>query len=302
MLRLLQRGARLGPLCVVLVVSTVAATASADARTDFLVRALRTSPMFRVRTQAAISLGSVQAEPQVFEALSGALRDEHPAVRAAAASALERHGDPEAIPALRDVTNDSEPTVRAAVERAIQRLEQVARTRPRSRPLPAANDGGGPTPPADSGPARFYVAVGRPGSNVESVPRDSLEALRTFVERQAASVPGVAMAPPQEPATAANRVLRDRDLTGYYLDTSIVAVEELPTGGVRARVSVVVQTYPDRNIRSMLSGAATVTAGSGPTVQRLAVEGALRSALRGLPGVMQAGAASARASAPRRRR
>jgi hypothetical protein len=275
----------------ILALLATAATASADARTDFLVRALRTSPMFRVRAQAAISLGSVQPDPQVIEALSAALGDEHPAVRAAAASALERQGDPGALPALRRAAGDTEPNVRAAVERAVQRLEQVARTQPRSRPVPDSSQGGGTDTPSSAGPARFYVAVGRPGSTVASLPHDLLDALRTFVERQAAALPGVQIAPQEERATVATRVLRERSLTGYYLDSSVVAVEELPGGGVRARVSVVVQTYPDRNIRSMLNGAATVTSGSGPIVQRQAIEGALRSALRGLSGVMQSASA-----------
>lgn len=281
-------------------VLAVAGSAAADARSEFLVRALRTSPMFRVRTQAAISLGGVESEPQIVEALAAALTDEHPAVRAAAASALERVGDPSALPALRRASADSEGTVQAAAQRAVQRLEAVARSQPRSRPVPDAETVA-LEPPAPSGPARFYVAVGRPGSNVSSVSRETLDALRTFIARQVAVNAGVRIAPEDESAPSAQRALREENLTGYFLDSSIVVLEELQEGGVRARVSVVVQSYPERNIRSMLSGAATVTAGRGPAVEQQALEGALRSALRGLSGVMEA-AATVQASAPRRRR
>ena len=89
---------------VLVTLLALSSVAFADARTDYLVRALRTSPMYRVRAQAAISLGAVQTEPQVVEALGAALRDDHPSVRAAAASSLERHGDPSALPALRAAT------------------------------------------------------------------------------------------------------------------------------------------------------------------------------------------------------
>lgn len=268
-------------MCATLAMSALAATALADQRTDYLVRVLRTSPMMRVRAQAAISLGGVQSEPQVIEALSGALRDDQPSVRAAAAAALERHGDPSALPALQRVANDSEPAVRNAVARAIARLQSIQRTRPRT--VPAVPDSGATQP---SGPARFYVAVGRPGSRASSVSRETLDELRTFLEGQVRAIPGVEIAPARESAGAARGVLRSRRLAGYYLDSSIVEVTPRPGGGVRVRVSVVVQTYPDRNIRSMLQGAATVTAGSGPVVERQAMEAALRGALRSLPGLM----------------
>lgn len=270
-------------ICAVTALS-VAATALADARTDYLVRALSTSPMFRVRAQAAISLGSVRTEPLVIEALSGALRDDHPAVRAAAASALERHGDPSVLPALRRLSSDREAAVRSAAERSVAALERVERTQPRTRPVPTSAG-------TAVGGARFYVAVGRPGTKVRGISRETLETLRGFLVQQAQGVSGVQIAPENERASAANGVIRQGSLTGYYLDSSIIEVEDRPGGGVRARVSVVVQTYPDRNIRSMLSGTATVTAGSGEVVRRQAIEGALRGALRGLPAVLTASAA-----------
>ena len=85
-------------------------------------------------------------------------------------------------------------------------------------------------------------------------------------------------------------------------DISIVASEDRPNGGLRARVSVVVQTYPDRNVRSMLNGAATVMGASGDSARQQAIEGALRGALRGLPQAMEASAATARSSRPAKRR
>lgn len=268
--------------CVVTAVLALCSTAFADARTDYLVRTLRTSEMFRVRAQAAISLGSVRTEPSVIEALKRALGDDHPAVRAAAASALGRQGDPSALSALRRVSRDREAAVRRAVSRAIARLERVERTQPRTRPVPSG-----------SADARFYVAIGRPGTRVRSISRETLDALRAFVERHVRNVAGVEIAPANERRGAANRVIRTRDLVGYYLDCSIVEVQERPDG-VRVRVSVVVQTYPGRSIQSMLSGAATAT-GRGEAALRQAIEGALQGALRGLPSAMNAGARSAQA-------
>ncbi|MCB9591309.1 MAG: HEAT repeat domain-containing protein [Sandaracinaceae bacterium] len=293
-----RRTTRLLLLAAAAAVLAVAATAVADARTDYLVRALRTSPMFRVRTQAAISLGGVTTEPQVTRALSDALSDDHPAVRAAACAALQRQGDPSALPALRRVTSDREAAVRQACTSAVSGLERVARTQPQSTRLPE-NNGGGSTP---SGSARYYVAVGPVATKARGIDRGTLDAARQTVRSTAQGISGVRMAPDSESPRAATAVLQSDSLSGYYLDVSITSVEQ--TGqGLRAAVSVVVQSYPDRNIRSMLSGAATVPGGSGPTAERQAIEGALRGALRNLP---QAMAASATASAPsgggRRRR
>lgn len=258
--------------------------------------------MFPVRAQAAISLGSVQSEASVIRALSDALADAHPAVRAAAARSLERQGDPSALPALRTVTRDREAAVQRAVESAIRALERVARTEPQTEALPSG------THPSGSGSDRFYVAVGRPGTTVTGISGGTLDSAQQLIRTSIGGMSGVRLAPPSEPSGDAQRILRSDSLVGYYLDSSIASVEERPGGGLRASVSVVVQSYPDRNIRSMLNGAATVMGASGETARRQAIEGALRAALRNLPQAMEASAASAQAtsdsdgSEPRRRR
>ncbi|MBX3270928.1 MAG: HEAT repeat domain-containing protein [Sandaracinaceae bacterium] len=266
-------------------VLAIAASVAADARTDYLVRALRTSPMFRVRAQAAISLGSVQNEPQVTRALTDALGDEHPAVRAAACAAIERQRDPSALPAVRQLASDREAAVRTACATAATSLERAARTQPQRERLPATSETG-PEPPR--GDDRFYVAVGQPATKVRGIDEGTLASARQIIRATTGQMSGVRLAPDRETPAAAQAVLRD-GLAGYYLDTSITSVEQTPQG-LRVAVSVVVQSYPDRNIRSMLSGAATVPGGSGPAAERQAIEGALRGALRNLPQAMAASA------------
>lgn len=274
----------------------IAASAWADARSDYLIRALRTSDMFRVRARAAISLGTAQADPAVVGALSAALGDDHHTVRAAAASSLERLGDPSALRALRRAARDSDPRVRTAVGRAVAALERIQRTQPRRRGVP---NSGGSAPAAN---ARFYVAVGRPGTKVRTVSRGVLDSAREFTQGLVRGTAGVRLAPDSERPRAAQQVMRQDSLVGYYLDISIVAIEDRPNGGLRARVSVVVQTYPGRNVRSMLNGAATVMGASGDSARQQAIEGALRGALRGLPQAMEASAATAQSSRPAKRR
>lgn len=259
---------------------TAVPTVQADARTDYLIRLLRTSSTFRVRAQAALSLGRLEARPEIVEALTGALRDQHPAVRTSAAASLEQLGDPEALGALRSARNDRDATVRSAIARAVRSLERVARTQPRSQPVPSE---------PRAGPARYYVGVGMPGSTGGDVDRRVLSQAREFITQRVRTIDGVRLAPENESSSSARRVLGRERLTGYYLDSSIVRVER--TGGnTRAVVSVIVGTYPGRDMRVILQGAATVQGGgTGPGADKQAIEGALTGALRRLPQAFQAG-------------
>lgn len=253
-------------------------TAAAADRTDYLIHLLKTSDTFRVRTQAAMSLGRVDAAKKVTKALSGALRDPHPAVRSAAASSLERLGDPSALKALELARRDSNSTVRKAVARAIARLERIERTRPQSSPLPSGGDG----------PARFYLAVSTPKSKSANVPRSVLQQAREALVREARQMDGVVVASTREGPAKVKQTLEKRKLLGYHLESSVVKLEK-SSSGTRAVVSVILATYPGRDMRAMLQGSATAPGAGSDTAVR-AIEGALKGALRRLPQALDAGA------------
>ncbi len=263
--------------------------ARADERSDYLVRLLQTSTAFRVRTQAAISLGSGLPEASVTAALAAALRDENAAVRAAAANSLGRVGDASALTALRTAERDSEAVVRTAATAAIAAIQaRGTGGRTTGGGTAGGTTGGGTTgggaTTAPSGPPRFYVGIGRP--NVTGTLSPALVAtVRSTVERRLGSIGGVVVAPDGESVADAQRELRRRSLAGYYLDISIT-VEVLPTSAVRARVSVVVQDYPGRNVRSMLSGSATISGAS--SADSTLLDAAIGSALNRLPTALAA--------------
>lgn len=271
-------------LAVVLLGSLGATLATVQAqgqRVEYLVRLLQTSDTFRVRAQAAISLGRVDSSATVVRALSQALGDDHPAVRTAAASSLERLADPSALGALRNRRRDSNAGVRRAVSGAIRTLERVARTQPTNQ---NNNNNNNNTSNAN---AEFYVGVGMPGTKQGQVDRDALRRARQFVASQLQGMDGVELAPERESNAAAQRVIQRRRLTGYYIDASIVSVGE-SGGGTRAVVSVILNTYPGRDMRAILQGAATVPGASGASAEEQAIQGALRGALRRLPQAMAA--------------
>jgi hypothetical protein len=259
-----------------------AATASADGRTDYLIRLLKTSSTFRVRAQAALSLGRIEGEREVVKALAGALDDRHPAVRTAAASSLGRLSDPSVLDDLKAARNDRQASVRRAVGRAIRKLSRIARTQPRRRRETPSQQS-----PATGG--RYYVGVGTPGSKAD-IGRSALREAQQYIEGQLRSMDGVVLAPGNESRTQVQRTLKRRNLSGYYVDSSVVRVEE-SSEGTRVVVSVILNTYPGRDMRAMLQGAATVPGGKGPRAREQALQGAFRGALRRLPQALAQSAA-----------
>lgn len=258
-------------LCFLMVLGA-SSDASADRRTDYLIGLLANSDTFRVRAQAAISLGRMEASEQLVDALTAALRDAHPAVRTAAAASLERLADVRAIPALRAARRDRDSSARRAIRSAQRALERVA-----ARQEPEA---------PDAADAQFYVGVGLPGSQNANLSRGVLQGAQAFLRRQVAGLSGVRLAPDGESNRAATRAIRSGSMTGYYIDSSIVRVEET-SSGTRVVVSVIVGTYPGRDMRAILQGAATVPGASGEAAVRAALEGALRGAVRRLPQAME---------------
>ncbi|MCS6858585.1 MAG: HEAT repeat domain-containing protein [Sandaracinaceae bacterium] len=248
------------------------APSKADERTDYLVQLLRNSPAFRVRAQAAISLGNGSPSPEAIRALIAALRDENAAVRTAAASALARIGDQSAIEALRASEKDPEEAVRQAASSAILAIQNRERLSRPSQPSSA------PAPPSP-GPPKYYVGLGRPSVS-GPLPSPLSQSLRSLIERRLLAIGGISIAPDGESPAAAQKVLRQRSLTGIYLDVSVV-IDNPSSNAVRARVSVVVQDYPGRNVRSMLSGSATATGTSTPDEALL--DAAIGSAFNRLP-------------------
>ena len=265
--------------CLLLLVLALIAPrlARADSRTDFLTRMLSESSQFRVRAQAALAFGQRESEPAAVRSLIGALRDAHPAVRAASAAAVENLRAIEALSPLRAARGDKDPAVRSAIDRAIGAIERA---------------GTRPTLPEPTGTPTYYVAVGTPSTQAD-LSSGALRALRDHMLKQVAPIRGVRLAPENEPQAAATSVLKSKRMVGYYLDSAVTKIEP-KEGALRAQVSVIVGTYPGRAMRVMLSGAATVSgAGTSEQAKLQAAEAAFTGALRRLPEAMQAAMARA---------
>ncbi|MGB5810597.1 MAG: HEAT repeat domain-containing protein [Polyangiales bacterium] len=247
----------------------------ADKRSDYLVRLLRNSDAFRVRAQAALSLGQLDATSNTVSALERATRDRHPAVRVSAISSLRRLGAKEALPTIEKATRDRNKSVRRAAAEAVTTLEAIGERQH------------GPGPP------RHLVAVGMPGAKAERVSRQMLFDARLFLSDKLVELSGVELAPDDLSPADAKREISRRRLKGYFLESSIVTLKPR-ANGVRAEVSVIVLSYPDRNMRAMLRGAATASGRYNAGTAAQAIQGAIVGALRRLPQVLAS--ASARGS------
>ena len=133
--------------------------------------------------------------------------------------------------------------------------------------------------------SRNNASAKRPSTSPhdESSPA-ALTRARSYLEQRLTEIDGVVVAPQGESSQTAKSVLTRRKLKGFYIESSITSLETKPTGGTRAAVSVILATYPGRDMRAIMQGAATVM-GSGDVGTR-ALEGALRSAIRQLPQAM----------------
>ncbi|HSN85034.1 MAG TPA: HEAT repeat domain-containing protein [Polyangiales bacterium] len=242
--------------------------AAADAREDYLVRLLRTSEAFRVRAQAALSLGQLESTRSSIRALERALADAHPAVRVAAISSLRRLEAKQSLPVVEKATRDRDKAVRRAAKEAVEALQSVGQR------------------PHGPGPTRYLVAMGMPGTKAERVSRQMLFDARIFLAEQLQQLEGVELAPDDLSPAEAKREIVGRKLHGIYLESSVVSLE--PKGdAVRAVVTIVVLTYPGREMRGMLRGAATASGGYDGDIAEQAIQGAFLGALRRLPTVME---------------
>jgi len=260
---------------LVVIALLFATSVHADGREDYLIRLLRISDAFRVRAQAALSLGQLDASRESVSALERAARDRHPAVRVSAISSLRRLGAKEALPTVRQARRDRNKSVRRAAGEAVAALEAIGE---RQR---------GPGQP------RHLVAVGMPGAKAERVSRQMLFDARIFLSEKLIELAGIELAPDDLSPADAKREIARRRLHGYHLESSIVTLK--PKGnGVRAEVSIIMLTYPGRDMRAMLRGAATASGRYSAETAEQAIQGAFVGALRRLPHALAAADAKGR--------
>ena len=237
-----------------------ASVAAKGARSvPLLAESLASGPSFRVRMRAALALGRLRGNRAAGDALMGALDDPHPAVRAAAARSLGKGRHRRARGTLERLQReDPEAPVRKAAKRALARLA------PRRAPT---------APPVRARGGAIHVRVGAPSAPTGGVPGTILAELRGAAEAQLRAADGIALGGGGPKGRS------------FYLDVSVGPVDQGPEG-TRATATVLIQTDPGRSIKASVRGKATVPGAHDARALRDAVRGAVRSAMRKVPGVV----------------
>lgn len=241
---------------------------------------------FRVRVQACLSLGRVGG-PGARQPLERALRDEQPAVRAAAAVSLARLGDRAALPALRRYQTDPATVVRHQIGLAIRALSRLA---------PDEVDWSG---------IRLAIGVGTM-ANRSQVRGDELrQKLREVILGELRAAGTVAITPDTPDARFLQEISRRR-VDRYFLEGTVAQLTRQNTNQavtVRCEISLMVLSDPGRELRMLLSGAATAEESRdnfNPANERRMQDRALEGAVRGaFSRLLRTLATSARATVRR---
>lgn len=230
---ILRRGSKV--LLAAALALLVAITAEAD-KIDLLTQALLTGGTFRVKVQAALTLGKLKVrEPRVIAALIEAMRDDNEAVRVVAAQTLGKLGDASAADALRGAASDKSAMVRTQAQKALDEI---------------AHGGGGA--PAVRGP-KYLLALSdiSPGK----ADPEAAKLVHDRVLRELGGLPNVTL----DPAVAAPK--------RYIIDGNITNLAATANGAAMRTdcdLRFVVATYPEKSIKMMGSVGSSIDGTNDP--------------------------------------
>jgi hypothetical protein len=217
-----------------LALTTLPRAASADPRTSFLIEQLK-SDDYRVRTQAALALGS-SGDDSAIEPLCGALADAKASVKAAAASALGKLGKPAGLPCLQAAeTKEKEFSVKSQITKSVTVLKAASVPPGLQKPPPPTKD------------SKFYVSIeitnktSRPGAEIESL-------MRAAMQTKLLGQKGYAVAPKGETQVQGRQIVKSNRLKGFLL----MATVESPTyegGNLKQTVRLTVWSYPEKALK-----------------------------------------------------
>jgi hypothetical protein len=226
--------------------------ARADGRVQFLADRLHYPPQsgqvddFRVRTNAALALGSTNDEAAVSP-LCGGLDDPNDVVRQAAAAGLKRLGKPSAAGCLkRRAEVESKAPVKAEIQRALEAVDSAS-----------SHGGGGSSAPAVVEGAHYYVALSPVTNNTTRSSGEIDHLVKDAIGARLAQLGGFQMAPAGESNAAAKAEISKRKLKGYYLGIGVEKFD-YTDGNLRVRVKIAVFSYPGRDLRGEIPAGATL--------------------------------------------
>jgi hypothetical protein len=259
----MQKSVPVIALATLIATSLVPGLAGADPRTGYLVQQLKDSD-FKVRTQAALALGA-SGDDAAVKPLCEALADDNNAVKVAAAAALGKLGKPGGLPCLQTaIAKEGAGSSKTQMQKSIDALK---------------NGGGVPAPPPPGADAKYYVAIevtnktSRPAAEVDAI-------VRAAMQTKLLAKPGYAVAPKGESAAQGGKVVKGKNLKGFYL----LATVEAPVydgGNLTQVVRVSMWTYPGKALQGEFSPKLTQsgTPKADPESEKILMKMCVESAL-----------------------
>jgi len=230
---------------------------------------------FRLRVGAALSLGKTHSHAALAP-LVAALDDPSPAVRVAAAAALGALGQKDAVEALRShIPGESSPVVRSQLKAAIDKLLENREGEEKT--------------------ARVLVKLGQLKNLTGVRGLQLIEVFRGATRTHAGALPGVEVL---SDATEGKRESESRKLPLLVLDGVVNQLAQGSSGAqitVSAQVEFVFRKMPEHALTGSITGAARARDSSRimqdqtlvAQLENQALQGAVESAMRGAPEVMQ---------------
>lgn len=205
----------------------VAVPAWADV--DKSIEQLKNSDDFRVRTQAALSLGASKSQRAV-EPLCTGLEDSNITVRAAAAAALGKlkKGGEDCLE--KRLEEESNATVKASIKKALSQLK-------------------GAKEPTITKTTKVYVMIAKASDKTGRSGDAVTKMVRSSMVKAAGSEDGFVIAPADEtPAQAKTRLAPWKSLKAFYLSPKVLE-PKYSGGSLQIKIDVAIFTYPGKALK-----------------------------------------------------
>ena len=236
-----------GVVCAAM--ALVSARGIADARTDYLVAMLEGGGNYRVRVQAATTLGRLRAKVAV-PALANALEDDNDLVVISAATALQQIGDFSVVPALeRALKHSRASAVRSQLESTIRVLKALS---------PDAVE-----PEISELKPLLLIRVDAMGDSSAAADSKLVGVFRRAVVERLKQRGDVVLQPPDLTSKQIKARLKRDNLYGYILSGSILRLERVGDQMI-AKLSLNVFSNPEFNLLMIPSAEGSVSISSGP--------------------------------------
>jgi hypothetical protein len=270
MIRVLRRVPSVAVVLAWLLVSPLA-MAGGDS-TVAAIRELASNQDFRVRTQAALALGSSE-DPKAVEPLCRALDDPKAAVRAAVAAALGKLSMGGLDCLEQREAKESTDSVKVAIEKAITAVRA---------------SGGEASECVIDSKTRFYISIGKTSDNTQRKKSRVPELIRSALAKAILRQKGFCIGPDGESKAAyQKRISGRKQIRGLLLAPKIQAAE-YQDDAVTVRFEVAILTFPEKALKGMVpvkltqQGSVKKSEQAEDELFRMAVERAVEKLLKNI--------------------